>query len=136
MQSPTGPSYKPPSSLQDDSDNEDATPYHPFATYTNQVLRYTFGGVLRPNTVKGQQLMASWIECWKRSPELFTVTGHFHQNGFSDSPHISLTFKPYLGVECKFHIYCYMRSEIFVHHITMLVDGKPMELAFYDRECC
>jgi len=103
----------------------------PFYSEVQKTMKLTFGGVLKPNSIEGENMMTPWIELYKVKPNGFHITGSLHSNSIDDPMHLSVTYRPYLAPECKFHIYGYYRSEFYISKITMLVGTRVMELASY-----
>ena len=131
---PTGSSsiYKPPSPKQEDSDDEQEVTYSsPFYSEVQKTMRYVFGGVLKPKTLEGQHMMCPWVDLYKTKSHAFVIHGSFHQKNMEDELHLSVSYKPYLSSDIRFHIYGYWKDEFFIDRITMLAGGRVITLATY-----
>lgn len=130
---PTG-SYKPPSERNESDDEQEVSYGSPFYSEVQKTMRYVFGGVLKPSTLEGQHMICPWVELYKTKSHSFTVHGSFHQNNVNDQLHLSVSYKPYLSPEIRFHIYGYYKDQFLIDRVTMLAGSKVVELATYDKE--
>ena len=133
---PFGPTGSVVSKLRDDTSDDEETPGYgdPFYTEIQSTMRYIFGGVLKPNTLEGQNMMTPWIDLYKTKQSSFHVKGSIHQNGMKDDLHLSVTYSSYLAPDVKFHIYGHYRGRFIIDRVTMLAGTRVIELATYSRE--
>ena len=118
----------------DDEDTEEPSFGNPFYSEVQQVMRYVFGGMLKPTTLEGQQMILPWVDLYKQRQAAFVIRGSFHQNGVSDQLHLSVAYKAYLAPEVRFHIYGFWKTQFIVDRITMQAGSRVIELASYARE--